>query len=368
MNKLPINFLPPLLRDKVAATTTLALKHLKPIRRLVSSVVVAGGWKTQEITYTDKKLISDIDLFVVSNYLPLFWTGLSKLNKSITQQHNIEFHYRGFIPKFLKRSTNYWAYKLKHEGIVIWGNRQILEKIPATETSTSVLEAIRILFQNLVLWLQEFENNPQNGSSNKYMVVRSYLNIGEAYLSYFGKLAPTYAQRKSNWIKLADTLDLDITFQHTVAIAYDLKINNYLDLNNERLLINLTTAKEHYLQHANKILSYWSGRKFTLHHHLEKINQDTKREFIWNLTFYFFTKWSKLNLRPKLIPIMKNFHPVELYRMASYYYTDNPIAADRIYHKYFNGQNCNNQTIVELFKLWPLPITMSLNVSREAKF
>ena len=194
--KLDLSFLPEKLAQKTESRLEKVLTGLSKIKWPIKAVVLGGGYKRKELTYNDWNIGSDIDLFIFSNFIPFFWRKLIKIQNEINQ-NEFFFHYRGVIPWYLSKSRTFWAYKLKNEGIVLNGDESVLEKIQAQESNIPKIEAIRILFQTLVVWLMlsEIENRNSDKKVNPFTILRSYLNIGESYLTFFGYLKPSYRER-----------------------------------------------------------------------------------------------------------------------------------------------------------------------------
>ena len=81
LKQLDLSFLPSNLEKEVNLIIKRVLEGLEKIRWPIEAVVLGGGYKHKELTYNEKGIGSDIDLFVFSNFISFFWKKLKKNRK-----------------------------------------------------------------------------------------------------------------------------------------------------------------------------------------------------------------------------------------------------------------------------------------------
>lgn len=356
-NKIDISFLPKQLQNEIQQSIEEGMASVIKLGIPIESIVLGGGWKNKEIIYTDKKISSDLDLFIFSNWLPFYWRKIIKINQELDKHISPKIHYRGVIPFLLFKSKTFWAYKLKQEGIILKGNTKILKRIQATSNNINHIEAIRILFQTLVNWLLLFELKYPSRNA-PITILRAYLNIGDAHLTFAGNLAPSYNNRFNNFKKIATTTSLEQEMINKIELGYQAKIrNDFPQYLGNKQLPNMQQAKQDCLKSINDLLSKHLGQKQSIDKQLDIISKSLKPHYIFNFIFYIFAR--NAHLSPKLIPFLM-IKITDLYKMAFYYNTNQFEKYNYLLQKYFLGNKFDKTILVKIFELWPIPSTMEL--------
>jgi len=343
LEKLDLSFLPESLKNQVRTRLNLALKGLDKIKWPIRAIVLAGGYKHKEITYTDNQVGSDIDLFVFSNFIPFFWKKLIKIQKELNKPHHF-FHYRGVIPLFLPKSRTFWAYKLKNEGIVLWGDSNILKRIRGTENNIPKIEAIRILFQTLVVWLEKGRDQ----STNEFLL-RSYLNIGESYLTFFGCIRPSYKKRMEEFKKRFKDFGIEENLAQKIISGYLLKIEPEKI---KEIELSFDQAKKDCLKAIDHLLSLYLESRADLEKKLDILAKEIKPKRLFNFAFFLFLKEIK-EIKPKIFPIVFKFKITDLWRITIYTELGETQKRDSLLKKYFFVKDFSEETLIKIFESHP---------------
>ncbi|OGB73509.1 hypothetical protein A3K24_01490 [candidate division Kazan bacterium RIFCSPHIGHO2_01_FULL_44_14] len=352
------NAVPSRLAQPVRDLLTRALNQLKQFHWPMT-VVLAGGWRHKEIAYTPEHILSDIDMFIFSNWLPWFWHQLTRQGQQLAaSEQSVQFDYRGGLPWLLHRSQTFWAYKLKHEGIILRGNPRLLQRIRALSFGMDVIESTRILFHSLLLWLYPLS---RNNSSSPYLISRPYLYIGEAYLSFGKRLAPTYAERRDNFAQLADEWSLPADLRERVLAAYAIKTGQFDLYPSVRFV--WATALEDTKRVIDDILRRWSGHDTTVVT-WTALDQITAVDYLFNGIFWARLRYGTKTLKPKL-SVLVQFKIVDLYYAAWYHMRGELTQRDKILRRYFSYHQWDEDTFTQLLRLWPVPVLVSIKKCRE---
>lgn len=352
--KLDLSFLPENLAKEAESRLEKALAGLKKIRWPIRAVVLGGGYKHKELTYSEKGIGSDIDLFIFSNFIPFFWKKLTRIQREINKD-KFFFHYRGIIPLFLGKSKTFWAYKLKQEGIVLKGDKNILRKIRATEDNIPKIEAIRILFQTLVVWLTlaEVESKNSNKKLNSFTILRSYLNIGESYLTFFGYLKPSYRERMEEFKKRADKFGLKEETRKKIILGYLTKVNpEQAKQECEKYQLSLLQAKQDCIKAANDLLSLYFKTNVPLDEKLDILAKEIRPHYLLNLAPFYFLKDLK-GIKPKFFSTVFRFKITELWKATAYHHFKKLGERDRTLKKYFILPEFSDRTLIKIFEAHP---------------
>jgi len=320
-------------------------------------VVLGGGYKRKELTYNDWNIGSDIDLFIFSNFIPFFWRKLIKIQNEINQ-NEFFFHYRGVIPWYLPKSRTFWAYKLKQEGIVLKGNKNILQKIQARENNILPRESFRVLIRNLGTWLSNAET-PQS-------ILRSYLNIGEGCLTFFGYLKPSYQERMEEFCCKKSEFGLDNNLIEKITLGYLTKTNypkvkKILDSKEVNLSVDL--AIKDCLSVLDNLLSIYLRKyynchdEFSIDEKIDVISREISVKPLLNFVFYFFLKRKRISMQPRFIPIIFQFKITDLWKITIYHFLGKSQERNRLLAKYFKGEKefefFSNSALIKIYESHP---------------
>jgi hypothetical protein len=348
---IPLSFLPRRLASKFYQQLTMSLEGLKLIKWPIKAVVLGGGYKHGELTYNNENIGSDIDLYVFSNFIPLFWRRLGRIQATINKPEHF-FHYRGSIPYLLPKSRTFWAYKLKHEGIVLKGDHNILQKIKAREDNIPRIEAVRILFQTLVVWLILAELDAKT-ASKPFTILRAYLNIGESYLTFFGYLKPSYSERLSEFKNRANEFGLEEELKEKVILGYLTKVDpNQAHKKIDRFKLTISQAKFDCLKIIGRLLAMYLKGNLQLGEEIEQVEREMPVKRLFNLFSYIRMRKVK-GVKPKFFSILFEFKITDLWKIAVYHEVDDLEKRDAVLKKFFVVDDFSDQTLVRLFELQP---------------
>lgn len=353
LEKLDLSFLPGKLATERKKQINTALISLNRIRWPIKAIVLGGGYKHKELTYNGDRIGSDVDLYVFSNFIPLFWRELLKIQKEINKPKPF-LQYAGVIPLFLLKSKTFLAYRLKHEGIVLRGNEDIFQKIKAEENNIPRIEAIRILFQTLVmrLMLNELEHTKSGAKVNPFIILRSYLNIGESYLIFFGHLKPSYKERMHEFKKRFQEFGVAEELVQKIILGYLTKTNSTLAKGYCNFWLSFSQAKKDCLKAIDDLLSLYLNDNSPLDDKLEILSKKTRLQYLFNLAFFYFLKDIQ-EIKPKFFPIIFQFKITDLYKIVVYSEENEKEKLLELLNKYFKVQKFTNETLIKIYK--PIP-------------
>ena len=350
--QLDLSFLPQELEEKVRDNLEKALMGLRRIKWPIKAIVLGGGYKHKELSYNKKGVGSDIDLFVFSNFIPFFWKKLLKIQKEINKPKHF-FHYRGVIPLFLSKSKTFWAYRLKQEGIILKGDKNILQKIQATSENIPKIEAIRILFQNLVVWLKLAETTIPKREIDSFLILRNYLNIGESYLTFFGYLKPSYRERMEEFKKKVQEFGVEKELAEKIVLGYLTKVSpEEASQECEKYQSSLTQAKKDCLEATNNLLSIYLKTNTSLVEKLDLLGREIRPKHLFNLFFFNFLRDLK-EIKPKFLPIVFRFKITDLWKMAVYSEIEKEEELFEILKRYFKVQKFSDEILIKIFEAHP---------------
>jgi glycosyltransferase involved in cell wall biosynthesis len=121
----------------------------------------------------------------------------------------VNIHFRAVRTAFLERlKPGIFAYELMTSGQVVWGDSQILGKIPRFPPHAIPREdAWRLLQEAMLDTLLMSPELPASGQrlsrDLQYLVVRLYLDMAASLLVFAGAYAPTYSQRLERLFSIA---------------------------------------------------------------------------------------------------------------------------------------------------------------------
>jgi hypothetical protein len=350
--KLDLSFLPEKLAEEAENRLKKALAGLEKIKWPIKAVVLGGGYKHKEITFSEQGIGSDIDLFVFSSFIPFFWKKLTRIQDELNKD-KFFFHYRGVIPLFLSKSKTFWAYKLKNEGIVLKGNKNILKKIRASENNIPKEEAIRVLLQGLVGWTKA--SGFRDRKSSLFSVLRIYLNIGESYLTFFGCLRPSYRERLKEFQNRAGEFGINEELRNRVVLGYLTKTNpDRVRRECEEYNLSLEQAKDDCLKQAEYLLSLYLGNRALLEENLDVLAKRTRPKPLFNFAFFWALRDLK-ELKPKFFPVVFKFKITDLYKIVFYSQRGEQEKMRRLLERYFYIRKFSEESLIRFLTTCFLP-------------
>jgi len=362
LKQIDLSFLPEEIEQEVKDNLGKALRGLEGINWPIKAVILGGGYKHKEITFSQKHLGSDIDLFIFSNFIPFFWKKLTKIQNEINK-NNFFFHYRGVIPLFFSRSKTFWAYKLKNEGIILKGDKDILKNIKADRCNISKIEAIRILFQTLNrhIRINESKDDISQENSSLFTILRVYLNIGESYLTFFECLQPSYNRRLEEFQSRVHRFDIEETIKEKIILGYLTKINPEkvkAECNDDDF--SLKQAKEDCIKQINHLLSLYIERQASTGEKLDILEKSIKPKLFYN--FVLFRELKNLRgVKPKFFPIVFQFKVIDFWKIAIYSQDQREEKKMEILKKYFYIHEFSEEILTKILGARPFPTIIEIN-------
>ena len=81
--------------------------------------------------------------------------------------------------------------------------------------------------------------------------------------------------------------------------------------------------------------------------------------YLFNLMFYIQLQ-RQLLLRPKLWTLLTGWRVTDLFKLAYYHHFKQVARRDQLMRRYFAPIEFNDDTLVQLFELWPVPATVEI--------
>jgi len=170
----------------------------------VTSIILTGSLSRGEGTFLKEKntvhVLSDYDLEVIVRfYDPIFLRRVGHLEKESSLKIKI-----GILPIFsLKKLKLIQMYELKKKGVVLLGNKNVLNLIPLEGPSDiPLLEGIRRLLNGIMEMIEAlFYENVTGDLSHAqslriiYSCSKAYLACCSGLLTLIGEYRPTYRER-----------------------------------------------------------------------------------------------------------------------------------------------------------------------------
>jgi len=317
----------------------------------VCAIALGGGWKYGEITTTDNNIKTDIDIYIFSNWLPFYKKRLIELEKEINRDNSVKIDFHGIMPLFINKSKTFWSYKIKQEAILITGNIDCINQIKAERDNICFLESLRIILQTVS---NRLLNINTNNKINSYSISKLYLSLGEACLTYYNELAPSYKERLSRIKRLASDKRFDDTLFEKIENGYEIKLN--YKAKNQTINLNTGDIKKDCIAIIRWLLDKEFGHD-NLDNQLKELADRSRPKYLWNILFYL----SIQEMKPKFITTIFQFKITDLYMATIYHLIDRHETRDKLIKKYFNKKNLSSKSLARIFKAWPIPTTVEIN-------
>jgi len=348
------SWLPNNLAEKIKTAVDDIVNSFSKIKPKPDAIVLGGGWKHEEITLDREKLKTDFDIAIFSNFIPLVFKKAEKIEHKLEVKHGIDIDVHGIIPAWLAKSKTLEAYKLKNNGLVLFGNSKVLERIKAEPDNLPKTEAIRILFENLANRLISMSKLSFSKQDSDYRIAKSYLYFGEALLALRSKLAPTYQARQSNFKEISQDLDIGSKLIKRIVTGYDIKLD-YEKVRTNGISWNLKTARKDCLN-----LIHWFLKDISKQDDedtgFDIVFKKSKPKKLFNLFLWHRLRGTGLQPKPALI---NKFTIADLYKIAFYHETNQIQKRDKIANTFFKNA-MTDKNLIKLFKAWPTLATVEI--------
>jgi len=192
--------------------------------RSLRAVVLTGSLARNEATFIEEgggcKLLGDADLFLVFHNTAREPSAsavetTSREVESVLSEKRIIGHVglQAVNVSYLQRRLRHIEpFELRHNGCVIWGDRDVLSLIPIFSADQILLEdAWRLLANRIVELLEAVTTAIEPGDAafedTFYRTIKLFLDMATSYLIFAGHYRPTYRQRAVALRNLADVPD-----------------------------------------------------------------------------------------------------------------------------------------------------------------
>ena len=286
----------------------------------VIAILLAGSLSSGEGTIirngNNVHVLSDYDLEVIVRfYNPIFVRSLNKLEKESSLKVRI-----GVIPAFsLKHLKLIQMYELKKKGLLLLGNREVLNQISMDVPSDiPLLEGIRRLLNGIIEMIEalnydDIGSKISDRQSHRliYSSSKAYLACSSALLTLIGKYRPSFRDRCKLFNKFFKVCFKELRekfpdFPEKVQKALNFKL--YAELNDfNESLEEWFNAKSYIIATLEYYLTkYFSETGFNLFKLLQKL-ETLPIQPIFNI-YYAFNSLLFL----KKIPPLKSFFTVPM--------------------------------------------------------
>jgi hypothetical protein len=126
-----------------------------------------------------------------------------------------------------------FGYELLRCGLVVWGNRNALARVPAFDANEIPLgDAVRLLCNRMVELLELLAGSGPLSKQTRYATIKLYLDMATSFLVFAGGYRPTYRDRLEETKNLAKVTTVGAPFSlpefaHSVEHATRVKLSSY---------------------------------------------------------------------------------------------------------------------------------------------
>jgi|GEM_PF-4413919 len=345
------------LRSRVIQTVRLAQSELKKNGIRYDALFVAGGWKQQEMTINQQKVMGDIDLVLVGNWLPIQWGQIARVQSAINKNLDTDVHFQAILPRFIRKSHTYQAYRFKNDCQVIEGDALILTRL-CKDNRFPKTEAVRKLFQNLVVQIKRFKNRKYSEQEEPYQIAKGYLGIGEAILMFTNQMSASYSSRKDTIANISGLDWLDENLKNKIKFGYQVKLD-YSSLNENRDLFKSSSQLENIMwQVAMNMISEIIGRELEPNELLTEYRNKFRVQPIINLIFCY--RMLRYGFGPNWLQAIFQLRVADLY-IWIYLSDHEPNLLKQEVGRYFRiSRDITENDMVSIFEMWPTLATIEL--------
>jgi predicted nucleotidyltransferase len=220
-------------------------------RKELLAVVVAGSAATGEETWINAKMISDVDIFLITKRRnPFLESRVAWLVSKSTRDFDFEVTVGCVRSKDLRKTKDLEHYEAMKSGEVVWGVKDIFQCVPIkSEKDIPRWEGIRLLFNRAMDLTQAFYGRKHS----TYTVAKSYLAIGQAYLIFDGRYRSSYSERLDEILKKCD-LHIINDFIEKFRKCSQFKMNRL-----DTIDLSINAARTDLLKALNYFLSVYVG-------------------------------------------------------------------------------------------------------------
>lgn len=352
-----IPHLSPAIQEDFAQKLDRVMEGFSVLPLLPKTILITGGYKYGELSMKDGEVMSDLDVYILSNWFPLYWRRLVRAQDRLNEAHGFFFHYRGMFPWLFRHSQTYWGFRMREESIVLRGDAQALASLCPHPHRIQDIESVRMMCSTLVLWVYNGEVQSFD-MEQPHLVARVYLNLAEALVTHAGQLTPSYRARKDAFTHTASSYAfLDDTLKRRMQDAYLSKVDaDAFYATGTFDHITFTEAKHDCVRVLSSFLK-------------EGISADS-REAIWSSLkeqervkpLFFAAYWWRLKqhgFSPSLSLIWRG-SLVDLFALALAYAEERSSEEEERMRLYTGSTTLTKEALVKLFELVTIPVIVDL--------
>jgi len=300
---------------KKQADSTIEKVKIELIKKLPfkQNIIVAGS-SSDEWTIFNNYVLSDADMFIMSNTSFLFIKRMKEVQKKY-DSNDLKITIDPATFWGMKKDYSFLAFELKSKGEVIHGDKNILKKVRVTQKTLPKWEGIREMFLRLK-FLKKSENIKE---IKYYQIVKCYLGILNTFLVFNENYKPSFRERYEEFKKIKFK---DKKLKRKIQLSFNFKFNKIKqkDINE---LINLEECERLLLKYINHFLGNYLNVSGDIKTKFQRLHKEFPIKLYRNLLFIYSVprkykpKYLKLIIfNPIILPaclVFKNFDFLKKY-------------------------------------------------------
>lgn len=197
------------------------IRECTPLLPRIKAIVLTGSVARDEASFVYRhrqlEALGDAEFLLINKGRGQFYSNevlesvRNRIEEHLDKHHQIrcKIDLSHVGSRYLRRlPPHVFTYELKSCGTVIWGDRQVLTRIPDfAPNDLSRTDAFRLLCNRLIELL-EFapqDNHPSAGVADiQYRITKLYLDMATSFLVFVGGYAPSYLERNTNLQEIAN--------------------------------------------------------------------------------------------------------------------------------------------------------------------
>ena len=157
--------------------------------------------------------------------------------------------------------------------------------------------------------------------------------------------------------ELAHEIGIDPELLRKIQVGYEVKMN-FVALKQQNDL-NINQAEQDCWTALADIMTRYLQSTSPFEEQLLLLERQFAPRYLFNLMFYIQLQ-RQLLLRPKLWTLLTGWRVTDLFKLAYYHHFKQVAQRDQLMRRYFAPIEFNDNTLVQLFELWPVPATIEI--------
>lgn len=336
------NYLPEVLRQELAEIIEKEVgKFLELSPKKPKAIIWSGGFPRGEATYIQKRLLNDLDLFVIDPFNP-FLLCLKKLEgwKKL-KQGKVKVSVSLSAPYLLKNHKTLTNYELT-TGKVIYGDPGIKNIIKVNSKNVSKFEGLRELFTRLLA----LQDTDRSKLELDHLAAKTYIACADSYLLLQNKYHPSYKEKRAR----AKETKMPQKLKEKALKAYEFKTSQRESVN-----FSIQEARKELMVCIKHYLDSYIKEGEGPCEKLKVLQKRVPKNFLLNLYFYYKLQ-NELN--PKFSTVLFHFNMVDTYLALWHYQEGDEEKVRKIIDKFVNGAKLKD--LSAFLKAAPNPSTMEI--------